>query len=187
MSQEKNTRKNTIKASDLQFTKEQVLHDYHIANLSRQLSMIGRREVLGGKAKFGIFGDGKEIVQLAMARVFQKGDFRSGYYRDQTLMLALGEIDLRQFFAQLYAHADPEAEPATGGRAMNAHYATRLINADGSWLRALREVMRARRPRSNTRKSAAVCASRTRVIFGVRVSMGVTRSLSARRYCKNLS
>ncbi len=112
---------------------DEILSDYRLAYRSRQASLIGRREVLSGKAKFGIFGDGKEVTQLAMARVFQKGDFRSGYYRDQTLMLALGEIDLGQFFAQLYAHADLEAEPATGGRAMNAHFATRLINPDGSW------------------------------------------------------
>ena len=111
----------------------QVLADYRLAFRSRQASLIGRREVLNGKAKFGIFGDGKELAQLAMAKVFQKGDFRSGYYRDQTFMLAIGEHDFDEFFAQLYAHADLKAEPATGGRGMNAHFATRLLNADGSW------------------------------------------------------
>jgi pyruvate/2-oxoglutarate/acetoin dehydrogenase E1 component/TPP-dependent pyruvate/acetoin dehydrogenase alpha subunit len=124
----------TLAPSDpLTQTRERILLDYRLACRSRQASLVGRREVRSGKAKFGIFGDGKEVIQLAIASVFQKGDFRSGYYRDQTLMLALGEISLRQYFAQLYAHADLEAEPATGGRAMNAHYATRLVNADGTW------------------------------------------------------
>ncbi len=113
--------------------RDAVLQDYRMAYRSRQASLIGRRETLSGKAKFGIFGDGKEIVQIALTKAFRKGDFRSGYYRDQTLMLALGELTLQEFFAQLYAHADVEAEPATAGRAMNGHYATRLLNPDGSW------------------------------------------------------
>ncbi len=113
--------------------REMALQDYRLAYRSRQASLIGRRETLSGKAKFGIFGDGKEIVQIALAKAFRKGDFRSGYYRDQTLMLALGEMTLQEFFAQLYAHADVQAEPATGGRAMNGHYATRLLHPDGSW------------------------------------------------------
>lgn len=111
----------------------EIVRDYRLAYRSRQASLIGRREVLSGKAKFGIFGDGKEVVQLAMARAFQKGDWRSGYYRDQTWMLALGAMDLKEFFAQLYAHADLAHEPATGGRSMNAHFATRYLNPDGSW------------------------------------------------------
>jgi pyruvate/2-oxoglutarate/acetoin dehydrogenase E1 component/TPP-dependent pyruvate/acetoin dehydrogenase alpha subunit len=110
-----------------------VLQDYRLAFRSRQASLIGRRETLSGKAKFGIFGDGKEIAQIALAKAFRKGDFRSGYYRDQTLMLALGALTLQEFFAQLYAHADVDAEPATAGRAMNGHFATRLLNPDGSW------------------------------------------------------
>ncbi len=92
--------------------REMALQDYRLAYRSRQASLIGRRETLSGKAKFGIFGDGKEIVQIALAKAFRKGDFRSGYYRDQTLMLALGEMTLQEFFAQLYAHADVQAEPA---------------------------------------------------------------------------
>ncbi len=116
-----------------QSNRKQVLADYRLAFRSRQASLIGRREVLNGKAKFGIFGDGKEVAQLAMAKVFQKGDFRSGYYRDQTFMFAIGEHNFDEFFAQLYAHTDLKAEPATGGRGMNAHFATRLLNADGSW------------------------------------------------------
>jgi 2-oxoisovalerate dehydrogenase E1 component len=117
----------------LSISSEEILQDYRLAYCSRQASLIGRREVMSGKAKFGIFGDGKEVPQLAMARAFKKGDFRSGYYRDQTFMLATGQTTLEEFFAQLYAHADSEAEPASGGRAMNAHFGTRLLNPDGSW------------------------------------------------------
>jgi pyruvate/2-oxoglutarate/acetoin dehydrogenase E1 component/TPP-dependent pyruvate/acetoin dehydrogenase alpha subunit len=120
-------------AVDKKFTRKEVLADYRLAYRSRRASLIGRREVLSGKAKFGIFGDGKELAQIAMAKVFQKGDFRSGYYRDQTFMLAIGEHTFDEFFAQLFAHADLAAEPATGGRAMNAHFATRSLNEDGSW------------------------------------------------------
>ncbi len=112
---------------------EEIIQDYRLAYQSRQASLIGRREVLSGKAKFGIFGDGKELPQLALARAFRKGDFRSGYYRDQTFMLAIGEITIQQYFAQLYAHTNLEAEPATAGRLMNSHFATRSINPDGSW------------------------------------------------------
>ncbi len=114
-------------------TTEQIIQDYRIACRSRHMSLIGRREVLGGRAKFGIFGDGKEVAQIAMAHSFQKGDFRSGYYRDQTLMLALGELTVPAFFAQLYAHSSLKAEPASGGRMMSCHFATRSLNPDGSW------------------------------------------------------
>jgi 2-oxoisovalerate dehydrogenase E1 component len=116
-----------------QFTRESILDDYRVAYRSRQASLIGRKEVLTGKAKFGIFGDGKEVAQLAMARAFRKGDFRSGYYRDQTFMFALGAATLDEFFAQLYAHADVEADPWSAGRSMNCHFATRSVNPDGSW------------------------------------------------------
>jgi len=113
---------------------ETILQDYRLAYKSRQTSLIGRREVLSGKAKFGIFGDGKEITQLAMAHAFQKGDFRSGYYRDQTLVFALGgDTTIQEFFAQLYAHADVEADPASAGRMMNAHFGTRSLGKDGGW------------------------------------------------------
>jgi 2-oxoisovalerate dehydrogenase E1 component len=117
----------------LELNREDVLRDYRIAVQSREASLIGRREVFSGKAKFGIFGDGKEVAQVAMARSFRKGDFRSGYYRDQTFMFALGVLTLDQWFAQLYAHADLEAEPASAGRSMNCHFATRSLNPDGSW------------------------------------------------------
>lgn len=114
--------------------KNDVLTDFAIAIESREASLIGRREVLTGKAKFGIFGDGKELAQIAMAKVFKEGDWRSGYYRDQTFMMAEGLMTTQQFFAQLYAHADLEAEPMTGGRCMNGHYATKWVDANGNWL-----------------------------------------------------
>jgi pyruvate/2-oxoglutarate/acetoin dehydrogenase E1 component/TPP-dependent pyruvate/acetoin dehydrogenase alpha subunit len=123
----------TIQLAGITLTVDDIIHDYRLAFRSRQASVIGRREVLSGKAKFGIFGDGKEIPQLAMARVFRPGDFRSGYYRDQTFMFAINELTLRQFFAQLYAHPDVEAEPATAGRSMNAHFATRSLDDAGNW------------------------------------------------------
>jgi 2-oxoisovalerate dehydrogenase E1 component len=112
---------------------QEILQDYRLVTQSRQASLIGRREVMSGKAKFGIFGDGKELAQVAMAKAFKKGDFRSGYYRDQTFMFATGATTIQEFFAQLYAHADIEADPATAGRSMNAHFATRSLNPDGSW------------------------------------------------------
>jgi pyruvate/2-oxoglutarate/acetoin dehydrogenase E1 component/TPP-dependent pyruvate/acetoin dehydrogenase alpha subunit len=117
----------------LSITTETIVRDYRIAYVSREASLLGRKEVFGGKAKFGIFGDGKEVAQVALSHAFRKGDTRAGYYRDQTLMLALGMLSLEEFFAQLYAHADVEAEPASGGRSMTAHFATRSLNADGSW------------------------------------------------------
>jgi len=115
-----------------QFKKE-VLDDYKIAVISRECSMLGRREVLTGKAKFGIFGDGKEIPQLAMAKSFKKGDFRSGYYRDQTFMMAIGELTPQQFFAGLYAHPDIKAEPMSGGRQMGGHFITHSLDENGEF------------------------------------------------------
>ncbi|MEO8035487.1 MAG: thiamine pyrophosphate-dependent dehydrogenase E1 component subunit alpha, partial [Acidobacteriota bacterium] len=116
-----------------QFTRESIVEDYRVAYRSRQASILGRKEVLTGKAKFGIFGDGKEVAQLALARAFRKGDFRSGYYRDQTFMFALGIATVEEFFAQLYAHADVTRDPWSAGRSMNCHFATRSLNDDGSW------------------------------------------------------
>ncbi len=110
-----------------------ILEDYRIAYLSRLTSLLGRKEVLTGKAKFGIFGDGKELPQLAMAKAFKNGDFRSGYYRDQTFMMASGLLSIQEFFAQLYAHTDVTAEPASAGRMMNGHYGTRTIDEQGQW------------------------------------------------------
>ena len=113
--------------------KREVLNDFKIAKISRECSLLGRREVLTGKGKFGIFGDGKEIPQLALAKAFKKGDFRSGYYRDQTFMMAIGELTAQQFFAGLYAHADIKADPMSAGRQMGGHFATHSLNEDGSW------------------------------------------------------
>jgi len=122
-------------AAELSFDdfKKIVIDDYRIGFESRQASLIGRREVLTGKAKFGIFGDGKEVAQLAMAKAFRMGDWRAGYYRDQTFMFATGMSNLKEFFAQLYAHPDIEKDPASAGRQMNCHYATRYVNTDGTW------------------------------------------------------
>src|SRR5215212_3318533 len=106
--------------------REQVLKDYQIVCESREASLLGRKEVLTGKAKFGIFGDGKEIPQIALSKFFRNGDFRSGYYRDQTLALATGMVSLKELFAQLYADSDINNDPHSGGRMMNAHFATRL-------------------------------------------------------------
>jgi len=113
--------------------KNEVLNDYKIARISRECSLLGRREVLTGKAKFGIFGDGKEVPQLAMAKAFQKGDFRSGYYRDQTFMMALGQLTAQQFFAGLYAHPSIEADPMSAGRQMGGHFATHSLEENGDW------------------------------------------------------
>jgi 2-oxoisovalerate dehydrogenase E1 component len=110
-----------------------LLADYKLACESREASILGRKEVFMGKAKFGIFGDGKELAQLAMAKVFRNGDHRAGYYRDQTFMLAIGELTLTQYFAQLYAHPDVEADPASAGRLMNGHFATRMIDETGAF------------------------------------------------------
>lgn len=113
--------------------KQLVKKDYRLAIESREASLIGRREVLTGKAKFGIFGDGKEVAQIAWAKSFQNGDFRSGYYRDQTFMMAIGELNTQQFFASLYADTDHANEPASGGRQMNGHFATQSLDENGSW------------------------------------------------------
>lgn len=113
--------------------RQEVLADYRLACISREASLLGRREVLTGKAKFGIFGDGKELAQIAMAKVFKNGDFRSGYYRDQTFMMAIAQMSTQQMFAALYGHTDVAEEPASGGRQMGGHFATRNLNEDGSW------------------------------------------------------
>ncbi|MEQ6119193.1 thiamine pyrophosphate-dependent enzyme [Reichenbachiella sp. MALMAid0571] len=118
---------------DSELQTEVILSDYKLAVESRENSYIGRKEVFMGKAKFGIFGDGKEIPQIAMAKVFRNGDFRSGYYRDQTFMMAIGELTSQEFFAQLYAHTDVKAEPASAGRLMNGHFATRSLDENGNW------------------------------------------------------
>ncbi len=117
----------------LPFSVEEIIKDYRLIYKSRQTSLIGRREVLSGKAKFGIFGDGKELANLAIAHAFKKGDWRSGYYRDQTWMFMLGVMSIQEFFAQLYSNADVAQDPASAGRQMNAHFSSRNLNPDGSW------------------------------------------------------
>lgn len=121
-------------ATDLiALTRQNILDDYRLVCESRQASLLGRKDVMGGRAKFGIFGDGKELAQVAMAKAFRKGDFRSGYYRDQTVVAALGGLTWQQFFSQLYGHADVEFEPHTAGRSMNNHYTTRYLDENGLW------------------------------------------------------
>jgi hypothetical protein len=117
---------------DFENFKNEVIADYKLACESREASLLGRREVLSGKAKFGIFGDGKEVAQIALAKQFKNGDFRSGYYRDQTIMLAIGQLNIQQFFAALYAQTDVEQEPSSAGRQMGGHYATRNIDEKGN-------------------------------------------------------
>ena len=123
---------NTKNLSFIDF-KNEVLNDYKVARISRECSLLGRREVLTGKAKFGIFGDGKEVPQLAMAKAFKNGDFRSGYYRDQTFMMSIGELNAQQFFAGLYAHTDIQIEPMSAGRQMGGHFSTHSIDENGDW------------------------------------------------------
>ena len=120
-------------APSIEDVKNEILEDFKLVCISREVSLLGRKEVLTGKAKFGIFGDGKELAQIAMAKQFQNGDFRSGYYRDQTFMMAIGSLTIQEYFAALYAHTDVEEEPASGGRQMGGHYATRSLNPDGTW------------------------------------------------------
>ena len=128
-----NKKRTTQKLPKTTYHKKDILNDFRIANESRQASLLGRREVLSGKAKFGIFGDGKEVPQLAMAKVFKEGDWRAGYYRDQTFMMAAGLMSMEEFFAQLYGDTDLTINPSSGGRLMNNHFSTRYINEKGDW------------------------------------------------------
>jgi 2-oxoisovalerate dehydrogenase E1 component len=125
--------KQSDRLSDQYLKKDGILADFRLANLSRNLSVIGRREVLSGKAKFGIFGDGKEIIQIAMAKQFRDGDWRSGYYRDQTWMMAMGLYNSVEFFHQLYGNTDRQINPGSGGRVFNNHFSVPNINPDGTW------------------------------------------------------
>ena len=141
----------TIKSNISAKKAASILADYRLACESREASLLGRKEVFMGKAKFGIFGDGKELAQIAMAKVFRPGDFRSGYYRDQTFMFAIGELTLQQYFAQLYAHPDVNADPASAGRLMNGHYATRMIDENG----ALKELSKSKNSSADISPTAA--------------------------------
>lgn len=128
-----NTVSESLTELDFQTFKEQVIEDFRLANISRETSLLGRREVLGGKAKFGIFGDGKELAQIALAKQFRNGDFRSGYYRDQTLMMAIGQLTVKEWFAGLYGDTDVDREPQSAGRQMGGHYSTRNLDENGEW------------------------------------------------------
>ena len=131
-----NTVKEVVSFEDF---KKEVLHDYKIAKISRECSLLGRKEVLTGKAKFGIFGDGKEVPQLALAKAFQNGDFRSGYYRDQTFMMAINALSIEQFFAGLYGHTDIDFDPMSAGRQMGGHFATHSLDNNGEWNNLLQQ------------------------------------------------
>ena len=120
-------------ANKIKLSKQEILNDYYLINESRNISLIGRKEVFMGRAKFGVFGDGKELPQIAMSKVFKNGDIRSGYYRDQTFMMAIDQLNSEQFFAQLYANTDISKDPHSGGRQMNSHFATRMLNNKGEW------------------------------------------------------
>jgi pyruvate/2-oxoglutarate/acetoin dehydrogenase E1 component/TPP-dependent pyruvate/acetoin dehydrogenase alpha subunit len=164
---------------DLSLPREEILADYRLAYKSRQASLIGRREVMSGKAKFGIFGGGKEVAQIALAKVFQKGDFRAGYYRDQTLLLALGILSLQEFFAQLYAHANVNADPASAGRQMNNHFASRSLNEDGSW-KDLTEIF-------NTAADLSPTAGQMPKLVGLGFASRLYRELPALSHLSNFS
>ena len=150
--------------------KKQSLEDYRIAVLSRECSLAGRREVLTGKAKFGIFGDGKELPQVAMARAFQKGDFRSGYYRDQTFMMAIGEYTPKQFFAGIYADNNIEHEPHSGGRQMGGHFATHSLDEKGNWKRLVDQY--------NTASDVSCTAGQIPRLVGLAQASKIYRDLS---------
>jgi len=122
------------KKQEVQQFIEEILADFKLACLSREASLLGRREVLTGKAKFGIFGSGKELAQIALAKQFKEGDWRSGYYRDQTLMMAIGALNVEQLYAGLYAHPNIDAEISSGGRQMGGHFTTRTVDENGKWL-----------------------------------------------------
>lgn len=124
---------NELATDFIALTRQGILNDYRLVCESRQASLLGRKDVMGGRAKFGIFGDGKELAQVAMSKVFRKGDFRSGYYRDQTIVAALGNLTWQQYFSQLYGHADVTFDPHTAGRSMNNHYTTRFLDENGLW------------------------------------------------------
>jgi 2-oxoisovalerate dehydrogenase E1 component len=141
----------TLSAKKTLRSREEILTDFKLACESREASMMGRKEVFLGRAKFGIFGDGKEVAQIAMSKVFEAGDFRSGYYRDQTFMMAIGELTTQQYFAQLYAHTDVDADPASAGRLMNGHFATRMLDEHG----ALKELSKLKNSSADISPTAA--------------------------------
>ena len=159
--------------------RNEVLKDYRVACESRETSLLGRKEVLTGKAKFGIFGDGKEIAQVAMAKFFKPGDFRAGYYRDQTFMFASGLATIEQFFSQLYADPDVANDPFSAGRQMNAHFATKMVDSNGDWLN-LAEL-------KNVSSDIAPTAGQMPRALGLAFASKVFRNVSETQHLKNLS
>lgn len=159
--------------------RDEILNDYRIACISRHASLMARKEVLTGKAKFGIFGDGKEVAQVAMAKFFNPGDFRSGYYRDQTLMFAIGLTNAEQFFAQIYADPNPEREPFSAGRQMNSHYATPNVDGNGEWIDLVNQ--------KNTASDMAPTAAQMPRSVGLALASKLFRSSPSLRQFKQLS
>lgn len=159
--------------------KTEILNDYKIAITSRECSLLGRKEVLTGKAKFGIFGDGKEVPQLAMAKFFKNGDFRSGYYRDQTFMMAIGELSIQQLFAGLYGHTDIEQEPMSAGRQMGGHFVTHSLNNDGSWKNLLKQ--------KNSSADISPTAAQMPRLLGLAQASKIYREVSSIKNSENFS
>jgi pyruvate/2-oxoglutarate/acetoin dehydrogenase E1 component/TPP-dependent pyruvate/acetoin dehydrogenase alpha subunit len=159
--------------------KTEILNDYKIAITSRECSLLGRKEVLTGKAKFGIFGDGKEVPQLAMAKFFKNGDFRSGYYRDQTFMMAIGELSIQQLFAGLYGHTDIEQEPMSAGRQMGGHFVTHSLNNDGSWKNILKQ--------KNSSADISPTAAQMPRLLGLAQASKIYREVSSIKNSENFS
>jgi len=159
--------------------RNEVLKDYRCACISREISLLGRKEVLTGKAKFGIFGDGKEVAQVAVAKFFKPGDFRSGYYRDQTFMLASGITDVEQYFAQLYSDPHVENDPFSAGRQMNAHFVTKNVDENGEWLALAQQ--------KNTSSDMAPTASQMPRALGLALASKIFRNTSELQELKNLS
>jgi pyruvate/2-oxoglutarate/acetoin dehydrogenase E1 component/TPP-dependent pyruvate/acetoin dehydrogenase alpha subunit len=159
--------------------RQEVLADYHNVRLSREASLLGRKEVLTGKAKFGIFGDGKEVAQVAMAKFFKPGDFRAGYYRDQTFMFAAGLSTIEQFFSQLYSDPDVNNDPFSGGRQMNAHFATKFVDKNGDWLDLVN--------RKNVSSDIAPTAGQMPRALGLAFASKYFRNTTVVNDCKDLS
>lgn len=159
--------------------KQEVLQDYRIATISRECSIVGRKEVLTGKAKFGIFGDGKEVPQLAMAKAFQNGDFRSGYYRDQTFMMAIGELSIQQFFAGLYGHSDLAHDPMSAGRQMGGHFSTQSVDENGNWKNLMQQ--------KNSSADISPTASQMPRLLGLAQASKIYRKVSGLEHFTNFS
>lgn len=172
-------KENKKKFTSLKLSATEIIDDYRLACQSRQASLLGRREVMGGKAKFGIFGDGKEVPQLALAHSFKNGDYRSGYYRDQTLILALKIHSLKELFAQLYAAADVKLDPASAGRAMNSHFGNRMLDEDGNWMNVAEQ--------PNTSSDISPTASQMPRLVGLAYASKLYREIKNLRDMKNFS